>query len=130
MEPISKSTLTNGQSVKLYFNLHKKCLSVKDKRSGLIVAHLENVLIVNAKFKVSKKGRQRVIREKRKNVHAFIEGEIRLNTDLCMESIKDMGVAYYNPYVTETFIDIETKAPLFNSDMVYCRGKTIYYTKG
>jgi hypothetical protein len=62
--------------VRVYFNLHKKMLSVQEKINGSwkVVDHVEQIWLGNAKFKVSEVGRQRVIKNKRKNVHAYIEG--------------------------------------------------------
>lgn len=129
MEPLKYTPIQNGQIVKLYFNLHKKCLSVKDKKTGLIIAHMDHVLIHNAKFKVSEKGRQRVLRERRKNVHAFIEGEICFDKDFTIDNLDTFGVAYYNPYTTSTFVDLKTQEPIYSSNIVYCLGKKVYYAK-
>ena len=61
----------------VYFNLHKKCWSVKalsgpDK--GRVIDHVKAVSLYDAEFRVSEAGRQRVLRDKRKNVHAGVVG--------------------------------------------------------
>ena len=61
----------------VYFNLHKKCFSIKalegaDK--GRVIAHRDTVVLDGCKLLVSEAGRQRVLREKRKNVHAGVSG--------------------------------------------------------
>ena len=61
--------------VKVYFNLQKDCLSVIDAETGLLYCHAHRVEIHNAKFRVQEAGRQRVIKNKRKNVHAYIIGD-------------------------------------------------------
>ena len=61
------------QKVQAYRNLHKKCWSVRHKRK--VVSHEAHVFLVHAKFHVSQAGRERVVREKRKNVHAWVEGK-------------------------------------------------------
>lgn len=53
-----------------YWNLHKKCWSVKYK--GRVIAHLSWAFIVGPWFQVSEAGRQRVLAEGRKNVHAYV----------------------------------------------------------
>ena len=63
--------------VETYFNLHKKRFSVRacegpDK--GRVIAHRKAVCLLNVKFKVSEAGRQRVLKEQRKNVHAVMRG--------------------------------------------------------
>ena len=60
--------------VKVYFNLNLDCLSVIDAETGLLYCHAHRVELHNAKFRVQEAGRQRVLREKRKNVHAYIQG--------------------------------------------------------
>jgi len=66
--------------VRIYRNLHKNgffSIQAKDSRGvWLVVAHAERVWISNASFDVRESGRLRVIREQRKNVHAFISGEL------------------------------------------------------
>jgi len=61
--------------VKVYFNLQKDCLSVIDAETGLLYCHAHRVELHNAKFRVQPAGRARVLREKRKNVHAYIVGD-------------------------------------------------------
>ena len=60
--------------VKVYFNLQKDCLSVVDTSTGRLYCHSHRVELKNAKFHVNENGRQRVVREKRKNVHAYVIG--------------------------------------------------------
>ena len=92
-----------GQQVRVFFNLHKKMLSVQTKQNGQwkLAGHAEDVYLNNVTFKVSEAGRQRVIKNKRKNVHAFIIGEITngfksldLDPFLCVR---------YNPYEMDKF---------------------------
>lgn len=45
-------------------------------RRRLVVGHASAVLLTGVRFIVRESGRQRVIREGRKNVHAFVEGEL------------------------------------------------------
>lgn len=63
----------------VYYNLHKKCWSIKalsGNQKGRVVAHADAVELKDCEFKVSEAGRQRVIREKRKNVHAGVAGTL------------------------------------------------------
>ena len=54
----------------IYWNLHRNVYSVRLR--GRVVAHCENILATNVTFQVSEPGRQRVLKERRKNVHAFV----------------------------------------------------------
>jgi len=61
----------------VYYNLQKKVWSIKamsGPTKGLVIGHAERVRLRNVTFKVSDAGRERVRREKRKNVHAGAQG--------------------------------------------------------
>ena len=89
-----------NHEVKIYKNLHNGLFSVM--QFGLVVAHVESFTMFNVTFKVSESGRQRVIKEKQKNIHAFIIGTLSsvnaefITTDKC-SSIT------YNPYKASNF---------------------------
>lgn len=82
--------------VRVYYNLHRNLLSVQSKvKSGWrVIAHEESVALRDVKFKVSEAGRQRVLKEKKKNVHAFIEGTLVKGN----ERISADTPVSYNPY--------------------------------
>ncbi|MED0756870.1 hypothetical protein P4S93_09030 [Aneurinibacillus thermoaerophilus] len=118
--------VNTNQVIKIYYNLHKECLSVVDKATKLVVAYTDEILVQNAVFKVSEKGRQRVLQEKRKNVHAYIEGNFA-GIVMPDETPSVLRKAYYNPYVTEQFIDCETGETINQAPLVYCNGKQVWY---
>ena len=62
--------------VEVYFNLHKKTFSVRSCRTGRVIHHTDKVHIANPEFVVRKAGRERVLREGKKNVHAFVRGDV------------------------------------------------------
>ena len=94
----------------VYFNLHKKCFSIKaleGAMKGRVVAHRDNVLLFHTTFKVSQAGRERVLREKRKNVHAGVCGTWHDsgNDHGTLSSVKERGeLVTYNPYKYTTFV--------------------------
>lgn len=65
--------------VRVYRNLHKKCWSVQAKgdKGWRVVLHLRSLVLMDVEFKVSRAGRERVLREKKKNVHAFAVGTLQ-----------------------------------------------------
>jgi hypothetical protein len=102
----------------VYFNLHRKCLSVKaleGERKGRVIAHADSVLLANATFKVSEAGRQRVIREQRKNVHAGVVGEM-INTNVSDSFINRIEALFtpikYNPYKFDSFVTAVSELPV------------------
>lgn len=100
-----------GEKVRVYYNFRLKCLSVQTyqpHRGGWrLYYHVDHLALEKAKFKVSQSGRRRCLQEKRKNVHAYVEGVvapqrsdgdwmgIRYNPYEWGEFLKDDGVAIY-----------------------------------
>ena len=89
-----------------YWNLHKNVFSVKYK--GKVVAHLTNFYGKNCEFRVSEKGRQRVLKEQSKNVHAYVvcdqyvEGDVNLLRSFRLDI---EGRVRYNPYKGSSFVN-------------------------
>lgn len=90
----------------VYFNLHKRVFSVKaleGKDKGRVIGHRTMLDIDSPVFKVSEAGRQRVVRERRKNVHAGVVGFLTSSYDWTKEEVKWTSVLY-NPYVFSSFV--------------------------
>lgn len=64
--------------VEVYRNLHKNGIvySIRDQKTKRVIGYSSNLTLKDVKFCVNQTGRERVLREKRKNVHAFIRGTI------------------------------------------------------
>ncbi len=110
--------------VSVYYNLHKKCLSVRSNERetyGKVIRHCELIMLKNVKFIVSKSGRARVLKEKRKNVHAFVRGEI---TDYVPGNLTSINVTY-NPYKYSTFIERFTETPIYEADYVIIKNRDV-----
>jgi hypothetical protein len=102
--------------VEVYYNLHKKTFSVRaleGENRGRVIAHTNEVALEDVKFVVRESGRQKVLKEKCKNVHAFVRGNL-------VNGIKfeTNGLATYNPYRYSTFVNKETKDPVYESKSV------------
>jgi len=102
--------------VQVYFNLHKKIYSIRCKKTRLVIGHSRTVSLENVEFKVSKKGRDRVLRERRKNVHAVIEGDLLQE----YESLsKGMIGVMYNPYRFESFVTTGENIPVYDAKKAF-----------
>lgn len=106
MKPLARTNteicqyINLDKPVRVYRNLHRKCLSVM--QDGKVVCHAENVQLAGVRFVVSKAGQRRVREEKRKNVHAFVEGQwCDGNAD--WQGRWPMEELYYNPYTCDGF---------------------------
>jgi len=106
--------IDESRKVFIYKNLHKDCWSLK--QDGLVKAHTHDLCLFDCSFRVNKKGREKVLKEKRKNVHAGISGYI--DTPWLMGCLS-AEVAIYNPYKFKSFVRADDNAkPVFWSSSV------------
>jgi hypothetical protein len=120
----------------VYFNLHKKCFSVKaleGPQKGLVIRHTRFVWLENVRYKVSEAGRQRVLRERKKNVHAGVVGTLsQMPTDrgFWLAGWEGCTPLKYNPYKYSTFVTADFDQPVQYSDACYLEstGKATFIT--
>jgi len=62
-----------------------------------------------------------VIREKKRNVHAFAEGEWEHGPTLILGIL-----VLYNPYLFDSFVVKETLQPIYRADSAYLYDKSVY----
>jgi hypothetical protein len=115
--------------VRVYLNLHKpNHFSIVDHKTGLVIGYSEHVTLSNCTFYIRESGRQRVIKNKRKEVHAYIIGNfITAEYNLPNDQITEI---YYNPYITETFIIKVSQQPIYQADLVYCHNRKVFIISG
>lgn len=111
-----------GKKVFVYYNLHKHVWSVKDVKTGRVIGYCDRIVLKDVEYKVSKAGRERVLREKRKNVHAGCKGVV---VDAIVNAEHGVSITY-NPYKYESFVEKETEAPVFNDDLVLLENRKVY----
>lgn len=101
-----------GIKVFVYWNLHKKCWSVKALRGrfkGKVIGHTQTLQLHACEFKVSEAGRQRVLKEQRKNVHAGVVGYVitdvvkYLDQAVKLTCEGENDTVSYNPYLFPCF---------------------------
>lgn len=100
----------------VYFNLHRKLWSIRCEEKGhpmkgRVIAHRVAVDLYDVTPKVSQAGRARVIRERRKNVHAgllgtWAEAAAPSATSWSASPWQDIGgfEITYNPYKYTSFV--------------------------
>lgn len=116
----------------VYFNLHRKCWSIKALEGvskGRVIGHADYVDLAHVQWKVSEAGRQRVLREKKKNVHAGAVGTLEAwsEPDGTRHGVKFGTTTFdaladdvstvpdcvtYNPFKGPSFYEKYTLAPL------------------
>ena len=93
--------------VQIYKNLHKTSkqhetvYSVRNAKN-IVEDHATEVTLIDPKCRVGKKGRERVRKEKRKNVHAYVQGKRMKGVHGQRGS--NWRKVTYNPYKHENFV--------------------------
>jgi hypothetical protein len=128
-------TVKEGQKVSAFWNLHHHVFSLQSnvteegKRKTLVISHCNGVILKDVTFVVRKAGRERVLKERQKNIHAFVKGEFVGETDFLQELSIGAGMreAYYNPFKQDCFTDKETGAKLFGAEIVILKDRKVFY---
>jgi hypothetical protein len=102
-----------NQPVRVFKNLKHGCYSIMQR--GAVRASARQVRLCDVEFRVREAGRQRMLRERRRNVHAFAVGRlvdyVHPDDSRNIEPITGRG-AFYDPYRFPSFVDRETNAPV------------------
>lgn len=136
-------------NVSVYFNLNRKCLSIRAEEGpakGRVIAHAQTAALGEVTFKVSEAGRQRVLKEQRKNVHAFVRGTLIAIEGKFTEAGKAAGVdrevmrcpilktvsqnsnwqqVTYNPYRFDSFVTKEWHEAVTSAGAAILRGREV-----
>jgi len=128
-EELTPEDLT-GLRVMVYYNLHKHTFSVT--YGGRVILYADYVKLRNVEFRVRKGGKDKVRQEMRKNVHAFVIGDL---VDYCQFPCEEMpaetndNVITYNPYKYDSFVKKDSEEPIYNAneiDMINTRNKIFH----
>lgn len=111
---------------RLYRNLHKGCFSIQEyipKKGYRVVDHVDdNIILHNCTFKVYQSGREKVLRDKQKNVHAYVEftsyeNGLRLHSET---------QPYYNPYKVDRFVNSHQQQPLDKTYTIQIKNNQLF----
>ena len=107
--------------VEIYMNVRKfnrgePFWSVRDKKTGKVIQHEEELVVKNCWFTVQPAGRDKVRAQKRKNVHAWVNGtimpDVRMNHgNESHYPIEERRHVSYNPYTHDHFEVATESAP-------------------
>ena len=98
---LSDTSSLVGKNVRIYRNIKTNVWSIWCMDECRVIAHVDSIRLKGAVFHVSEKGRQRVIREKRKNVHAWVHGVV--TEDPLLSTMEQFRLSY-NPYKSAYFM--------------------------
>ena len=113
--------------VQVYWNLHKNIWSVRNK--GRVIAHMGTVGLSDVTFRVQPAGRARVLREGKKNVHAFACGTYdtrNLPNSVIIRGGEGMRKIIYNPYEFDSFVYADDLTPVYKTDRVVLSGRNVW----
>ena len=114
MLQIRNMKIKEGLRVYVYWNIHKNLFSVRGPE-GRVIDHVDYLLIKGAKYCVGKKGRERVIREQKKNVHAGVRGFMCSSLPSSYGGNVCLSRVCYDPYKSNSFVDKDNN-PIYESD--------------
>jgi len=117
--------------VRVYWNLHKKCYSVMDSSTGLVVQHANAVMLRDVRYTVQPAGHARTVREGRKCVHAFLDGHLVNNM---LDEPKSAHRVTYDPYVAPYWRNKDTGEKVVSAGAVRAttnsQGKPVLWAIG
>jgi hypothetical protein len=101
--------------VEIYRNLHNNCWSVRDNKTGIVIEHVRHLHIKDATLVVRPAGRERVLQEGRKNVHAFVKGEVCTTGEVPLNICE----VVYNPYKHSSFVEKVTGKSVYTATHIF-----------
>jgi hypothetical protein len=94
--------------VEVYWNLTKGCWSIRSTKTGRLIEDRPHRKVVDLKdvtWVVQPGGRARVLKQQRKNVHAFARGTMVPSVPALDARMSELNSVSYNPYKVGTFIN-------------------------
>jgi len=105
--------------VMVYYNLNKHTFSVTHESK--VIMYADYVKLRDVEFRVRKGGKEKVRREKRKNVHAFVIGELIEYSEHHSKDIPTPSsneIITYDPYKYDSFVFKNNGEPVFHAKEV------------
>ncbi len=96
----------------IYRNLHTGTFSVKHK--GKVIAHPKSIVALDVEFRVSQKGRAKVLAERKKYVHAYVVCDSWFDESMESPSSGHLTEVLYNPFKYRAFVNSVTEQPQGN----------------
>lgn len=129
MATLAAPTGMIGRRVRCYMNLNRSkpgysVFSLQDASTRRVIGYAHQVTLTAGRCMVSAAGRMRAREEKRRNVHAWIEGivvAIDRPEPTCTRAIR------YNPFLFDSFVWEDTETPVETIlDYACCDGTRVW----
>ena len=114
---------------RVYRNLHRGNFSiqsyVQEKKGYRVTDRASTAILEDCNFRIYEAGRQKVIREKRKNVHAYVEpiSYRHIKGDVDVTNLREI---YYNPYDYDSFIYKDTQEKVSKRVTILAHDNKLY----
>lgn len=97
--PFKKRTIDTSKPIEVYRNLNRKGKVYSIRQNGIVVAHSTAICIRDAQFLVNKSGKEKAIKTKTRNVHAFVRGFYATSGMGTTAKNNDLPIfIHYNPF--------------------------------
>jgi hypothetical protein len=114
---------------RVYRNIHRGNFSIKSYVHGKygyrVTDRGETFLMKECGFKIYEAGRQRVLKEQVKNVHAFVESTSYEHLEEKMD-VSKLREIYYNPYKHDSFVYKDTLEKVEKVAMLLAQDNKLY----
>ena len=128
-----------GREVEVYYNVHLDMLSVRCAKHKRVLGHSHQIYLRRTSFVVQPGGRDRVRKDNRKNVHAWVRGTVahtwegkgyENQSDWLFRRNRVQNVprirVKYNPYRDDTFVTEGSRLPVRSAkDAIVCASGTV-----
>ena len=116
--------------VEVYWNLHRHLWSVRCIKTGRVINHSKYLQLEDVTWVVQPAGRARVLKQQRKNVHAFARGTL-IEVPYSWHSFSNWNGARsikYNPYKYTSFVYCDNENSIKESKLAVLSTK--YHVTG
>ena len=114
---------------RVYRNLHRGNFSIQsyiqEKHGYRVTDRASSAILEDCYFKVYETGRQKVIKEKGKNVHAYVE-PMSYKLIVGGVDVTNLREIYYNPYEFDSFVYKDTLKKVYKANRVLTYDNKLY----
>jgi len=121
--------IDHDKPVRVFKNWKHGCYNII--QNGRLEASAKQVRLIDVEFRVRESGRERMLRDQRRNVHAFAIGHlmdfVHPSEHRDLEHMPGRGM-YYDPYQFASFVDRETQEPVESARFVQLDEQGVIYS--
>jgi hypothetical protein len=120
--PYKSRDVDLSKKVRMYRCLNKKGFVFSLSQKGKVIGHTSDIVLKDCSLIIMESGKNRCLREKQRNVHAFVEGFVAADTDI---KLAFSFLLNYNPYEDKKFYTTHFDE-LSKCEIVYLKNNKIY----